>query len=282
MTRTEIKIDEEFKSLLPALDEKTFWNLERDIIQNGVHTPIVIWNGYIIDGHNRYGICVEHDIPFETIDYSDKLATREDVILWIIMTQISRRNLSAQQLSYYRGRQYQIEKKRVGEHKGNQHSELECGQNDHIPITGSTAWRLAEYYNVSPRTIRRDECVARVIDRIGEVESESRRMILSGKAPINRRELEGLIRAPAEDLEHIARDIADGVYAKNQTLKAPDSSEFILLKAGIDALDSALERIRGVLEKRLNDLEDELEMSGIKERLRKQADAFATLVSQIA
>ena len=73
--------------------------------------------------------------------------------------------------------------------------------------------RLADHYRVSLRTIFRGDCVARVIDKIGEISSESRQIILAGKSPINKKELEGLWRTPTEELETIALEIAEGTYS---------------------------------------------------------------------
>ena len=49
----EIIIDEEFNSLLPALDEQTYAMLEENLLENGCMNPLVLWNGILIDGHNR-------------------------------------------------------------------------------------------------------------------------------------------------------------------------------------------------------------------------------------
>jgi len=124
----EIIIDEEFKALLPTLDQTTFKLLEENIIENGCRDPLVLWDGVLIDGHNRYEICTQHFIPFATVD--KEFASREDALIWIISTQVSRRNLSPMQLSYYRGLHYRAEKKRISNARGvNQHSEVD-GQND--------------------------------------------------------------------------------------------------------------------------------------------------------
>ena len=45
----------------------------------------------IIDGHNRYSICQRHGIDFKTVN--KEFDNREDVKLWIIDNQLSRRNL---------------------------------------------------------------------------------------------------------------------------------------------------------------------------------------------
>jgi len=117
--------------------------------------------------------------------------SREEVLIWIISTQVSRRNLNPLQLSYYRGLHYNTEKQIVRNISGkNQHSELSA-QNEHKPqehnYQGRTAGRLAEQYSVSPVTIRRDAQIANAINAIGESAPEAKTDILSGKTQISRR-----------------------------------------------------------------------------------------------
>ena len=50
----EVAIDEEFRALLPTLDGEKFRLLEESILQHGCRAPLVLWNGILIDGYNRY------------------------------------------------------------------------------------------------------------------------------------------------------------------------------------------------------------------------------------
>jgi len=135
----DIIIDEEFESLLPTL--------ETDIIHNGCRDALVLWNGVLIDGYNRYWICTTHNIPLNTIDM--QFDSREKVQIWIIKNQVSRRNPTPIQLSNYRGLHYMAEKKIIKNGSGkNQHSEV-SDQNEHKPQTQSTAGFLSGHYKVS-------------------------------------------------------------------------------------------------------------------------------------
>ena len=49
-------IDAEFKALIPALTKDEFSQLEENILRDGIQDPLKIWNGTLIDGHNRYEI----------------------------------------------------------------------------------------------------------------------------------------------------------------------------------------------------------------------------------
>lgn len=87
------KIDPEFKSLIPPHTPEERAQLEQNILQKRkCHDAIVLWNGYIIDGHNRFEICEAHGIEFEVKDKD--LKSREAAKIWILENQLARRNLS--------------------------------------------------------------------------------------------------------------------------------------------------------------------------------------------
>ena len=93
----KLKIDNEFKNLLPPLTSDEYSQLEDDIKKHGVLSPIITWNGYIIDGHNRYEICRKNKIDLPEIKSLD-FANKSDVMDWIINHQTGRRNLTKSQL----------------------------------------------------------------------------------------------------------------------------------------------------------------------------------------
>ena len=205
---SEIIIDEQFRFLLPELELDTYRGLEANILVNGCLFPLVLWNGILIDGYNRYKICTEHDIPFDTINM--EFDTREEAIIWIIRNQIERRNLTPIQLSYFRGLHYTADKEL---HGGDRRSEdkFSSVQNAHLK-SGSTAGRLAGQYNVSRDTIKRDEKLAQALNKMGEKYLEAKRKILSGKISVNKSKLEALASAPDEKIEAFVAEIEGGTY----------------------------------------------------------------------
>ena len=92
-----IEIKEEFKNLIPALSAEEYTQLEANILNEGIREPIITWNGYIIDGHNRYDIATRFDLEYKTT--SKHFATEESVKEWMILNQFGRRNLSNYQRS---------------------------------------------------------------------------------------------------------------------------------------------------------------------------------------
>jgi len=89
-------VDPEFKALMPPLTEEEYQQLEQNILaKRKCHDAIVLWDNTIIDGFNRFCICVEHGIEFEVKEMD--FASRDDAKIWIIENQLGRRNLNAAQ-----------------------------------------------------------------------------------------------------------------------------------------------------------------------------------------
>lgn len=92
-----LRIDEELKNLLPPLTDDERSELESDIKKHGVLSPIITWNGFIIDGHNRYEICQRNGIEIPAAKELE-FANKSDVMDWVIKHQTGRRNLTRSQL----------------------------------------------------------------------------------------------------------------------------------------------------------------------------------------
>jgi hypothetical protein len=213
-----ISIDEELRAMLPRLDEATYAALEASIVENGCRDALVLWGDVLIDGHNRYEICLKHGIPFRTV--SVEFESRDHVLIWIITTQVARRNLTPLLLSYYRGLHYRTEKKLVRNATGkNQHTEI-IPEDEVIPQNGAkpqsygTASRLAEKYNVSHNTISRDAKVSEAIDAIGEKSPETKTKILSGEIRMGKKELSDITAMESDEISSLTTSIEEGTYTK--------------------------------------------------------------------
>lgn len=87
-----IKIDNEFRTLIPPLTEEEFSQLEANCLENGIQDSLKVWDGILVDGHNRYEIAQKHGLEFKTEEM--EFSGRTDAKLWIIKNQLGRRNLS--------------------------------------------------------------------------------------------------------------------------------------------------------------------------------------------
>ena len=83
--------DPEFERFVPPLNPKERELLEESILREGCRDAIIVWNGVILDGYNRYAICIKHDLPFQV--RSLQLDGRDEAIAWICTNQMGRRKI---------------------------------------------------------------------------------------------------------------------------------------------------------------------------------------------
>ncbi|WP_151639172.1 ParB N-terminal domain-containing protein [Noviherbaspirillum aerium] len=88
-----ITISEELRAYIDPLTENEYDALERSLLAEGCRDALVLWGDLLVDGHNRYGICQKHGIPFNTVQ-SKNFKTMEDVHLWMIDNHLGRRSVS--------------------------------------------------------------------------------------------------------------------------------------------------------------------------------------------
>ena len=110
MNLSALKIDPEFQGKIPPLTFEELNQLESNILRDGrIINPIIVWQGLIVDGHNRYTIAKKHpEIPFTV--HEKAFANRYEAIIWICKNQLGRRNLTPEQKKYLIGKQYDAEK----------------------------------------------------------------------------------------------------------------------------------------------------------------------------
>src|SRR5262245_14104073 len=91
--RCRIRIDKEFRALIPPLTPGERTQLEENIVAAGRATdPLALWGDVLLDGHNRLDICTKHRLPFTTTQV--RLANRTEAREWIVRRQFGRRNLT--------------------------------------------------------------------------------------------------------------------------------------------------------------------------------------------
>ena len=89
----DIIVKEELKAYIDPLTAEEHQALERSLLAEGCRDALVLWGNILVDGHNRYGICTQHDIPFQTMQHPH-LKSMEDVHLWMIEQHLGRRSVS--------------------------------------------------------------------------------------------------------------------------------------------------------------------------------------------
>lgn len=187
----EIVIKKKFQQFMVPLSLEELEQLKENIIAYGCKDPLVAWiNGdekILIDGHNRYEICTKNGIDFKVNEL--KFDSEEKVTQWIINNQIGRRNLTSDQMSYYRGLKYLKLKKK----KGGYDKVVSEGANE------NTSELLSQEFNVGPATIRRDANFAQGIEIVGESNPQLRLDILQGKTKIPKKDIQFLANLEMND-----------------------------------------------------------------------------------
>ena len=88
-----IVVNEELKAYIEPLTPDEHEALERSILAEGCRDALVLWGDVLVDGHNRYGICQKHGLPFQTVQ-NPRFQSMEDVHLWMIDQHLGRRSVS--------------------------------------------------------------------------------------------------------------------------------------------------------------------------------------------
>ncbi|KQV49202.1 plasmid replication/partition related protein [Pelomonas sp. Root1217] len=89
----DIVVNEELKAYIDPLTAEEHEALERSILAEGCRDALVLWGDVLVDGHNRYGICSKHGLPFQTVQ-NPRFRSMEDVHLWMIDQHLGRRSIS--------------------------------------------------------------------------------------------------------------------------------------------------------------------------------------------
>lgn len=87
-----IRVDKELQALIPPLSIEEKSQLEANLKAEGCREPIIVWDGVIIDGHNRYEICTRLNLDFKISERT--FESRDAAKVWMIDNQKGRRNLT--------------------------------------------------------------------------------------------------------------------------------------------------------------------------------------------
>ena len=235
----ELKIDPEFAGKIPPLTEEEFRQLETNILEDGrILSPLIVWNGTIVDGHNRYRILQKHaELSFEV--YEREFKDRYEAIIWICRNQLGRRNLTPAQRKYLIGKQYEAEKASVnGAERRNRDKSgrfQPVGQNGPLEEPLRTSERIAQEHGTGEHYVRRAERFAQGVDAAEETLPGIRQEIFTGAikppdslveavsraSPEERKELVEQLKKPRRLLKKKAKDDPEADQDEE-----PDASEY--------------------------------------------------------
>ena len=174
----DLTVDPEFRDLIPPLNEEELKLLEESLVADGCESPLIVWNGVIVDGHNRYAICRKHEIPFAIQEKN--FSSRDDAMLWMLRNQLGRRNLNNYQrvelvLKFEPLVKSAAEQRMLAGKVANPVPTLAQGQ-----TKGRTRDHLSEAAGVSHGTF------AKAKKLVQSADEETKRELRAGKVTVNR------------------------------------------------------------------------------------------------
>lgn len=196
--KKQIVVSEELRQFITPLTAEEYKTLEANLLKQGCKDPLTVWETtqnlaglgdgeetvyVLIDGHNRYKICEQYRIDYKIALL--RFDTMEQVKDYMIDFQLGRRNLTSEQMSYFRGLRYNREK---------------GGQGKYDRTAGSIDFskQLADEFQVSQRTIKNDGNFAAGLSKLVP---ELQQKVLAGTTGVSRTVIQDLAKR---------EDIADG------------------------------------------------------------------------
>jgi hypothetical protein len=215
-----LKIDLEFKAFLPELTAEEHEQLEENLIADGCRDPLIVWDGIIVDGMNRFEICEANGIQYKTV--AKDFAGRNEALHWMLNNQAGRRNLSAGQRAMIAARMATL-----GDGEKPQAGAQHCAPQA----------VAAEKHDVSRRTVQ----TARVV--IENAEPEVIKAVTDGKLAVS------TAAKLADKPPSVQREVAAAPDPKKAAKKAlaepaqdpkPDGPPWAEFAAGIEEVQSML------------------------------------------
>ncbi len=207
-----MQIKKEFKDLIPPLSQEEFKQLEENCLKEGIRDAIVTWQGFIIDGHNRYEIAQRHGLEYQTIKKA--FESENDVIEWMIVNQLGRRNITKEQKDYLIGKRYENEKAKDS-FKGNQYT-VGIDQND---PKQTTAEKIAKEVGIGEAQVKRNEQFAKGVDKLSQ---ELKQQVLQGKLDVTKLDVQAISKAEPAFIAKTENDI----IAKAKEIKERKAEEY--------------------------------------------------------
>ena len=177
MNLNALKIDPEFQGKIPPLTFEELNQLEANILRDGrIINPIIVWQGLIVDGHNRYTIAKKHpEIPFTT--HEKAFANR-----------------------------YEAEKCANGGDRKSPAAKSGYGKRNLIGAP-KTCYKVAAESGVGRTYVIEAEHYAKGLDAAEEAVPGTRQKVLSGEVKPTAAEIASVARAPPEERPALVAEI---------------------------------------------------------------------------
>jgi len=246
----DIIVNEELKAYIDPLTQDEHDALERSLLAEGCRDALVLWGDVLIDGHNRYGICSRHGIPFNTVQ-NTRFKSMDDVHLWMIEQHLGRRSVSDYQRGVLALRKRDIleTRRRAEQEQLRRESDGEAAINDANSDADTPPWEpapklskadLAREAKLSPSQVTmiekiHDHATAEVIEamRVGAISLSAAATVAS----LPEDEQRAAARGGKDELKQAAKRVRDAKRKPKAAREDADDDAQPLSMAEADGLD---------------------------------------------
>jgi len=184
-TFKKLQIDERFRRLVCPMDRQSFAQLEADILSGRRIEPLVVWDGFLIEGFNRYKIYSEHQLPFCT--KAQEFSCWQAAAAWICVQQLKRDDIPEARRRFLIGAQYLLE---------TEEAKLRFSGRLHVKQYGSAchriAVRLGAENHVARATVQKYAAYTQTLELVRERAPKIAEDILAGRSKISQEKLTAL------------------------------------------------------------------------------------------
>lgn len=124
--------------VFPLIEGEDFNSLVQSIKDNGLQHPVVLYDGKVLDGRNRYRACLAAEIEPKTEVFAGR-----DPLQFVLTNNLHRRHLTESQRAMVAARI----------------ATLKQGDNQHSPYGGTSQAKAAELLNIGRRSVERASTV---------------------------------------------------------------------------------------------------------------------------
>lgn len=184
--------------LKQPISETACQSLTEDLINNGCHNPLLIWDNYIIDGCKRYDICRTWQLPY-TVEYLP-FTDMNDAVSYVCEAELNRPDLTCEMRRYLVGKKLKtdteisIRKSARTSHISSPTASLKALKKQEM------ARALGEKYHLSPGTVLKYARFMKNIDLISNADKSFALRILSSELRISLEHTAKLARFTASEL----------------------------------------------------------------------------------
>ena len=287
MSNEEIVVLPELQAYIDPLTPDEYEALERSILDEGCRDALVLWGNILVDGHNRYGICQKHGLPFKTIQ-NERFQNMEDIHLWMIDQHLGRRSVSDFQRGVLALRKREIiAERRAQAAAAVQAAKAEAGETAEAPWEGDTdpvvAKALAHVPKVPDEVLDTREALARAarlsagqVKMIETIQQKAAPEVVAavkaGELSLNAAAVVATL--PVEEQQAVAAEGADGLKQAAKRVREAKKKPKATPPAAADSSTEAPVVSADALQARVAELEAE------NERLRLQVKTLQELLAE--